>query len=544
MFILGITTGHNGSVTLMEDSQIIFHIEEERLSRSKRDSEPLLALDAIKGYTDTIDLLVISGTSAAAMTSYTNKPFQEAYLNKRGVGVLHTIDEGGYHHRLHAYNSFLNSGFDKALVVTIDGAGSSLGEGVFETETIAYMDRALEGEGVYEALFTNFVTQEYAEDVITDTYHVSTRPSIVKMFEGVTERIGYDVAEAGKTMGLSAYGKDDDTIKPFLDGDRGNKHFLPKYPAKTTMSAEEYGKFGGKIEDYEMSLAKMVQKDSEILCARLVDKAIALKPEVKNICISGGFGLNVLNNFQLIKNYPDITFWFEPTCNDAGNSIGAARMHSFLQLREAPAITDYCLGYQYDLKEVPGGFKFKGTTPGEVAKLISDNEIVAIYQGRSEAGPRALGNRSFMYNPTDPVGKDKMNTVKKREWFRPFAASVLTEYATDFFDMQNVKESPFMMIAFPTHENKQEEIPAVVHEDGSTRIQTVSEGSGRYREVIEEFHNITGIPMIMNTSFNLAGEPLVETPEEAFRTLHFADFNYIYFADNNTLVYKEKDEYE
>lgn len=542
MYILGITIGHNGSITLMEDTQIIFHIEEERISRLKRDSEPLVALDAIKRYTNVIDLLVISGTSEALKTNYTSKPFQEAYLNKHGIDVLHTIDEGGFHHRLHAYNAFLNSGFDTSLVLTIDGAGSAPDEDLFEAETISYMDRDAEGEDVYEVLFANLITTREDIDITKDTYRISTRPTIVKMFEGVTERIGYDVAEAGKTMGLSAYGKPDDSFEPLVDGDRGNKYFKPFYPAKTTLDAEQYGEFNDEVGEYEMNLSYAVQTASEELCRKLVQKAIDMKPDEKNICISGGYGLNVVNNFKLVEAFPDKNFWFEPTCNDGGNSIGAARMHSFLKFREAPKMESYNLGHSYEItpESVNSPFNISSASPQDIAELLVDGEIVAIYQGRSEAGPRALGNRSFMMDPRIKDGKDKMNVVKRREWFRPFAASVLEEHASKYFHTKGIKESRYMMIAFPTKKTKAKEIPAVVHEDGTTRIQTVPSGTGAYREIIEKFYELTGVPMVLNTSFNLAGEPLVETPQDAVRTLANAEFDYIYFADVGILMTKRK----
>ena len=146
-----------------------------------------------------------------------------------------------------------------------------------------------------------------------------------------------------------------------------------------------------------------------------------------------------------------------------------------------------------------------------------------------------------MFNPAIENSKEIMNTVKKREYFRPFAASVMEDKAREYFDMP-VESSPYMMAAFPALEDKKAEIPGVVHEDGTTRVQTVS--SGKYYEVIKEFYEVTGIPMVMNTSFNLAGEPLVETVEEALNTLTGADFQYLYLADKDILISKLKDNNE
>lgn len=174
-----------------------------------------------------------------------------------------------------------------------------------------------------------------------------------------------------------------------------------------------------------------------------------------------------------------------------------------------------------------------------VAKLIADRNIVTLFQGRSEGGPRALGNRSILYDPTDPNGKDFVNRVKKREWFRPFAGSVLKEKAAEWFDMAGLDESPFMMYAMDVWPEKQKNIPAITHVDGTCRIQTVSEEQNpHYYELIKEFEKITGVPILFNTSFNLAGDPLVETIEDALQTLLKSQMKYMYLPELQMLLEK------
>ena len=180
------------------------------------------------------------------------------------------------------------------------------------------------------------------------------------------------------------------------------------------------------------------------------------------------------------------------------------------------------------------------TSYDKVAAIIADKNIVAIYQGQSEAGPRALGNRSILYDPRDPDGKDFVNKVKHREWYRPFAASIMLEHAHDWFDMQSLKESPYMMYAVDTFENKQNFIPCVVHVDGTCRIQTVTKDQNKhFYKLIESFYNLTTIPLLFNTSFNLAGETIIETEEEAINILHRSDINYLYLPEKSKL-YIEK----
>ena len=173
----------------------------------------------------------------------------------------------------------------------------------------------------------------------------------------------------------------------------------------------------------------------------------------------------------------------------------------------------------------------------DIVKLITDRNIVSLFQGRSESGPRALGNRSILYDPTDPNGKDHVNLVKRREYFRPFAGTILAEHAEEWFDMRGMKDSPHMMYAMNCQEGVAEKIPSIIHVDGTCRIQTVTrEQNEVYYDLINDFYKHTGVPIIFNTSFNLGGEPLVETLDDAFRTLANSDIEYLYLPEYNVKV--------
>lgn len=173
----------------------------------------------------------------------------------------------------------------------------------------------------------------------------------------------------------------------------------------------------------------------------------------------------------------------------------------------------------------------------EVVSRLLDGQVGAIFQGRPEMGARALGNRSIIFDPRVPEGKDIVNRVKQREWFRPFAASVLFEYAPEWFVMGPLKSSPLMLFALPTQPDKIAEIPAVVHVDGTCRAQTVAKDQNpKWYELIEAFGNETGVPLLLNTSFNLAGDPLVHTEEDALATLRKSQLEFIYFADRGEVV--------
>lgn len=176
----------------------------------------------------------------------------------------------------------------------------------------------------------------------------------------------------------------------------------------------------------------------------------------------------------------------------------------------------------------------------DISDLILNKNIVAMFQGKSEAGPRALGNRSFLYDPRDPEGRDYVNQVKKREWYRPFAGSILVEHANQWFDMRGLLESPYMMYAVKVLDEHVNKIPAILHIDNTCRIQTVSKSQNfHYYNLIESFYKKTNIPILFNTSFNLAGDPLVETLNDAIDTLKKCDVKYLYLPEKEELIFVE-----
>tara|TARA_B100001057_G_scaffold493373_1_gene587656 strand:- start:686 stop:1285 length:600 start_codon:yes stop_codon:yes gene_type:complete len=186
------------------------------------------------------------------------------------------------------------------------------------------------------------------------------------------------------------------------------------------------------------------------------------------------------------------------------------------------------LGPKYDLSHIEGDTVISM----DVAKIIADRKIVAVFQGRSEAGPRALGNRSILYDPRDPEGKDRLNMVKNRETFRPFACSILLHHAHNWFDMGGLTESPFMMYAVKAQPHAYDKIPAVLHVDKTCRVQTVSlSDNENYFRLIDAFYQHTKTPLVFNTSFNLSGDPLVETPEDALECFEYSMIDYLYFPE-------------
>ena len=576
--IIGLSPGHNSSICLVSNGQIKYFIEEERLSRTKWDGFPILALlNAIKGYP--INELVITGTYGAegfpfigenqeiVYSSILRKYF--SFPNNLNDNPIKTTYLGDKHHLTHAASAFYNSGFDKAIAVIIDGAGSSnqlsfnfYGNThknlVFETESIFYCDYP----STFNKLFGVYGGNNFSPSLKDrPDIDVNEGVTITKAYEAVSEYLGFGFLENGKTMGLSSYGKPNLKIPQLFKNNKATKDiFVPHYPLgafinidsnpifQRNRSPKEFHHDFSKVLEIEKDLAFKIQKETQEKAGDLVEKALKLS-KLNKVVVAGGYGLNCVANYYLKKRFPNVEFYFEPVANDAGTSIGAAllKWHEYSQNTKPNKQTSIYLGPKYPLEETEktiqsysDKFYLHKKEPKNVAKLISERNIVTLYQGSSEAGPRALGNRSILYDPTDPEGKSFVNKVKKREWFRPFAGSILKEKANEWFDMAGLEESPFMMYAVDVKRDKQKNIQAITHVDGTCRIQTVTEEQNPYYyKLIQEFEKITGVPILFNTSFNLAGDPLVETIEDALKTMLRSEMKYMYVPELGYLLEKK-----
>lgn len=553
MNILAINPGHNGSAALLVDGELKFYIEEERLSRNKYDGNPFKGM--IEALKYGVDVLVLGGTSSEfPKLSWTGEDPYSCFLRKFNKN-LQVVNVGHAHHVGHAAGAFYNSGFDEAVAVIVDGSGTlreiKVGEeGInpgFETESIFDCDYEKGVSNLYTSYGGNYNTIR----AVSDKVEMDSAVTFVKAYEAVSEYLGFGFIEAGKTMGLAPYGQQDESIPDLFIEGRGNKNlFTPAYPAGAHVDhtrfpylalkedPRSWHKDPTKVTDAAKNLAWAVQEGTQRLVGDLIEKAVEMTQK-KNVVIAGGYGLNCVANYYYKKRFPDLNIFVDPISHDGGTAIGLAYLVHYQNTEDKtkrPLNTLY-LGPKnqesYDLKE----YDTKDVTPADVAKLISEKNIVTLFQGRSEAGPRALGNRSILYDPTDPNGKDTVNKVKGREWFRPFAGSMLKEHFEEWFDTYGMEETPFMMYAMDFKPEKHGECPAITHVDGTCRIQTVTrEQNETYYDLIEEFHKITGVPILFNTSFNLAGEPLVETLEDALHTMKNCDINYMYLPEVGKLV--------
>lgn len=591
-WIAGITRGHNGGVCLLKDGEIVFAIEEERLSRFKYDGGPLAAMHKILEYTDRLDYLVVAHTQpldTAGIIDYTSDNMYAGWARKLGLiekmrmpkeSHPQVIDLSRVHHKLHAACAFYRSGFTEATAVIVDGAGTFIPmnvndktEMVFETESVFKCQYPNEIATVYRHLagsgpWPGYYIESYSDSELNEIYDVLFDDSagIVKAYEAVTQYCGFSPIEAGKTMGLFPYGQPNEKIPPIYTTAGGlwktadRNMIIPTYPNAALVNERRYAELTTDPQAYSnredltllqnrRDLAYAVQTQSQEMVLDLILKAVE-KTGCRNVVLSGGYALNCVANYYYLDKLEkeNINLYVEPISSDAGTAIGAALMIHYDSTHDTtvkPRATSLYLGFEYKLDKShisSVADKYHGTvqediTDKDIVKLIREPNIVAIFQGRSENGPRALGNRSILFDPTVKNGKDHVNRVKRREYFRPFAGSILAEHANEWFDMRGLTESPSMMYAMNCQPGVESKIPAIIHEDGTCRIQTVTRDQNlHYYDLIREFYDQTGVPIIFNTSFNLGGEPLVETLDDAVRTLANSEIEYLYLPEYQILI--------
>lgn len=443
------------------------------------------------------------------------------------------------HHFSHACQAFLASPFEEAAIMVIDGQGVPL--------------KRTDGDQLAGCLAYGNGTN------IKVLHEVPVRQSLGGLYGAFTKAVGFETNQEGKTMGLAPYGtsKYYDMLKKQLKFNTldlnlrsiisllrsgfnsiGVLYKLPKY-SSFLRNFKRRGK-KDEITDIERDLSFAAQKITEDVMIHLADWLYE-KTGSKNLCIAGGVGLNCVANYQvLIKSKFDNIFT-HPNPGDNGLAVGQA-LYVYNILKGNPrkyiATTD-SLGKLYSEDKVKEALRPYLTDPtieiqefsnlnlmyDLMATAIESGQITSWFQGRSEFGPRALGNRSIIADPRRPDMKDILNSrVKFRESFRPFTPSVLAERSSEFFELD--VESPFMLLAAYVKPGKAEMVPAITHVDNTARVQTVSRDvNERYYDLIKAFDKRTGIPMVLETSFNVAGEPIVESPEDAIRCFLSTDID-------------------
>lgn len=474
--------------------------------------------------------------------------------------VVHELN----HHLTHASNAYFASPFEDAAVLVIDGDGDHPVDHV-------YANGMKEKQSTYRATGNAITT-------VHKTYGTPDVPcGLGFAYDVVTYHLGFgSLGEAGKTMGLASYGHpgrfdDIDIFRRYADGEILMDPEFFHWP-EWTLWGPKYGLEEGReiIRSLPSAFGEVRAPRDLVPAPVFNDMAFRLQKELEsamvelaenlyqitrspNLCLSGGVALNCIANRQIVDRTSFERVFIQPAASDTGLALGAALYgkHVLGGSTTRWVMTDAYLGRDYGDDEVrsaiaavPGltveyhgedtsnpHFTSTGSIARRSAELLADNQIVGWFQGGSEYGPRALGHRSILMDPRKGENKDILNErVKRREGFRPFAPSVLAEHAHDYFDLD--VESPFMILSADALDATVADIPAVVHVDNSARVQTVTaEANGVFHSLVAEFYQVTGVPVVLNTSFNLAGEPIVETPADAIRTFMATHMDHLVIHD-------------
>lgn len=580
IYILGLNCGHDGSISLVKNGKLVSFIATERISRNKKQRG--VDKRTIK-YILSKENIRLKDISMVAVTNwfwdrdaegnelwdktkedfsivnengvdYTFEDWQMFYQNNgmvaQGVFSLQIGEQEVPcvlvdHHFSHSASSFYLSPFKDAVSLSVDFAdnmGTSHSVYYFNHNDKSY--RIVRRGGDFD---------------------------IGSFYGSMCDYLGFypSLTDAGKVMALSAYGEvnkeiveglewpDVKRIGQLFHGDQYNtllyRHGVKKIPLSRVLYPQLKGEGGNaddnwlKSKDWNKNKNKNIAADVQHILEQsminMIKEITSNVKSTKNICLSGGTTLNCVCNGVLQKEFPEYNFFIPPAPGDDGLSIGSALFISQqLNVSDNQIIFDYTNkpkkkhtllesfegGKSYDDQEIEIAIKDQKLKYDKFSKLdmakkiaqdISEGKIVAYFEGGSEIGPRALGHRSILADARNKGMKDKLNkNVKHREEFRPFAPMVLKEKVHEWFDVEEGYESPFMLFSHKSIRGS--DIPSGVHIDDSGRLQTISEDNGRIYDIIKSFDEITGVPVIINTSFNDKGEPIVETPEDAVKCFY------------------------
>ena len=564
MYILGLSGyAHESSCSLIKDGKIKSIIEEERLNREKHTWKlPVLSIKKclemekisitdidhftffwkpkkeisgnlkhfIRYFPSTLNTLTASSgggemNSMQRITAMKNigKALQKEFNLSQTPHIEFTE-----HHLAHVASSFFVSEFEKSAILILDGRGESISTSMYYGE----------------------------KNNIQKISETKVPHSLGHLYAAITDYLGFKpFFDEWKVMGMSAYGNDT-YVEKFsklvklqsngkfqLNLDYFNFHthgsskwvsdnFIKEFGDKRKPNSE----YDQQHFDIAFGLQRLIEKIGIHLANFLYEKT-----NVPNLCLAGGVALNVLMNREIIRKTPFKNLFIQPIAHDAGTSFGSAlylynyklKNHRNFQFDHAYWGPDYSNDeIETTLNKTKLTYHKSENIALETAQEIANEKIVGWFQGRMEAGPRALGNRSITVSPLKAEMKDRLNErVKRREYFRPFAPSVLEEHVSDFFEMPNNVNSPYMILSGEVKKEKRNIIPAVTHADNTARVHTVSSKvNQKYWNLINEFKKITGVPVLLNTSFN-ENEPIVCTPKEAIDCFLRTDFDILSIGD-------------
>ena len=573
-YILGISCFyHDSAAALLKDGIVVAAAMEERFTRKKHDTTfPINAIKyCLKSQNITINQIDHIGfyekpflkaervvaqhvhmfphsfkTFVSSMPSWINEKLRVPRIIKKKLGYKRGIIFIE-HHLAHAASSFYMSRFEKAAVVTVDGVG--------EWTTTAY------GVGEGNSLKLN--------------KEIRFPHSLGLLYSTITAYLGFSVNNSEyKVMGLAPYGemnreknnyykklkqvidiKDDGSYR--FDMDYFTYHYKDRMPSEKlcTLLDGPVRKESEQLTQRHKDIAAAVQLVLEDVMTKILNH-VHKETKCDYVVLAGGCALNSVYNGKILRETPFKDIWIQPDAGDAGASIGVASYiyHTILGKKRTGHMlmqTAY-LGPEYKTEEIKSfldknNIKYSQFSSGKemvlkTAQLLKENKVIGWFQGRMEWGPRALGARSILANPCNPQAKELLNTkVKHREKFRPFAPVVCEDDAMKYFECDEPIPLPtdFMLMVYPVRKEWRHIIPSVTHVDGSGRLQTVRpEQNPRYYHAIKEFGKLSGVPILINTSFNIRGEPIVCSPFDAYKCMMGTEIDYLVM---DTFLIKRED---
>ena len=550
--ILGISCHyHDGAAALVSDGRLVAASEEERFTRKKHDFQfPSNAIEFVLRHgqitADDLDYIVFYEkplvkfervlTTSLHTTPFSWRAFQESMVSWlteklwiRGLirDKLRFKDAKrilfSEHHISHAASAYYCSPFDQAAVLTADGVGE------WTTATLGM------GDGNHLKILEEMRFPH----------------SVGLLYSAFTAFLGFEVNDGEyKVMGMGAYGEPkyiDEIEKVVRIGSDGSiqldlRYFSFQHSVKRMFNSRFESLFGpardpkqaDNLEPHYADVAASIQKVTEEIMVKMA-RHLQQRTGASKLCMAGGVALNSLANYRILKESGFDEIYIQPAASDAGGALGAALWAYHEVLGNPRSFTmDHAYWGEESSQAETAQFlsnanishwesKNEDELTDHVADAIQNGKVVGWHQGRAEWGPRALGNRSILADPRRPEMKSIINEkVKFREPFRPFAPSILAERASELVELSDPEKhypARFMLYVTPVKDEKKDTIPAVTHEDGTTRLQVVHEESNPlYHKLITKFADATGVPAVVNTSFNLRGEPIVNSPESAYDT--------------------------
>jgi carbamoyltransferase len=571
-YVLGINAyDHDVSACLLRDGEIAVAINKERITRKKHDTgfyqkvvDYCLAAEGISF--DDVDLVVrncyvlpVEDLELRLVSQYVPEVMDEEERKQAKTNPLYLSNSNKVvtvsHHLAHAYSAFAACPFDKGVVMVVDGVGNysaDIAEPGQLTKNVNPLARESESYYSFDGSRIETLKKVWLKPVrgfLSDEFYFM--PGLGALYSRVSIYIFAHWNKCGEVMGLAPYGRPD-AIKPLLEI-KSDEVGVPEWDVefdKPFLPEQERDWEASSSMQHWKDVAWRVQDDAETL---LLKRAIWLRQTTgaKNLCMAGGVALNCVANGRIVREAGFDNVWIQPAAGDDGIAIGCA-YYGYLALLKKPrssVMTHAFLGAPYSDEAARAAADTwlvrlqTINTPSknicrDTARLLSEGHVFAWFQGRSEFGPRALGNRSILADPRKAEMKDKLNKrVKHRQAFRPFAPVVLAERASEIFE--DDEESPFMLLVKRVRPQWRDKIPAIVHVDGTARVQTVRQDQNeRLYGLLKEFDAITGVPVLLNTSLNVKGEPIVETPADALAC--FLGTGIDYLALHDTLIAKNR----